>query len=267
MSGSRRTCMFCGGSAAGQRRAKEHIFPQHLIRNLPVLQSVFRHSPFRTVEGDFSGGQVTAAPAERELSHKRFTAGTVCKSCNNGWMSGLEGEVVPFIYSLVNGARQLSSLSPDERSSLGIWSLKTAIVLSNSVGSPLFKTPPEHAADLFRSQPMELPDGVAVFGHIGATHRALWSLCPTWVVESRSGAGPSSFQDDYQAAYKIYIQLGNLMLLVSWWPSDDFIFTKESWISETIDTSVVVEPRDVDCRTYFADEGEAFMIGVGVSLP
>lgn len=259
-------CVFCRQDASGAKRAKEHIFPQHLIRQLRVLRNHLSHSPFRTVAGEFSGAQVTAAPAERSLSYIKFVAGSVCRVCNNGWMSSLEGAVMPFISGLAKAELALKALSENDRAALAAWTLKTAIVLSRSVGANQFIVPDKFAAELFASEGKRIPNDVAVFAHISESHDALWSLCPTWVVESSRPDGEESFGKEYDHAFKVFIQLGNLMLVACNWPSMESVYTYETWVSPPLAGAEIAVPVGTDCRQFFPEESAQFMMAIGASL-
>jgi hypothetical protein len=51
----------------------------------------------------------------------------VCKSCNNGWMSNLEGQVKPLLQPLLSGTG--GSLDSGAQSILAVWAVKTAMAL------------------------------------------------------------------------------------------------------------------------------------------
>jgi len=67
----------------------------------------------------------------------------VCKSCNNGWMSGLESQAKPIIEGLLSDTR--SGFEPRHREVVARWVLKTAMVFEAVGGKEWFYTPEERA--------------------------------------------------------------------------------------------------------------------------
>lgn len=64
-----------------------------------------------------------------------FKLNRVCESCNNGWMSDLEGVAKPILMGLIKTGRALDSLNEEERQILAKWAGKTAIIESYAVGA------------------------------------------------------------------------------------------------------------------------------------
>ena len=50
-----------------------------------------------------------------------FKAKFVCRECNNGWMSELEGEAKPLLLPLMFGDYPRMELSPDEQETVAMW--------------------------------------------------------------------------------------------------------------------------------------------------
>ena len=65
-----------------------------------------------------------------------FVNGSVCGSCNNGWMSQLETRVEPIFLKLTTGT-DIRDLKPDEIDTLARWTGKTAIVLGYVLPNPV----------------------------------------------------------------------------------------------------------------------------------
>jgi len=77
----------------------------------------------------------TRRPLREEYRIDSFRLKKICKACNGGWMSELEQSAKPIILALIDGQRDLGSLSADERYTLARWVGKTAIIESHSVGA------------------------------------------------------------------------------------------------------------------------------------
>lgn len=110
-----RTCLFCGGGPV----TKEHVFSSWLDRVLvgdPWVEVA------AAVDGD---GRVRGNP--RVMGSKlNATARVVCRSCNSGWMSQLEGAVAPILAPLIRG--EPATLLPNDLIQVGRWVAKTAMI-------------------------------------------------------------------------------------------------------------------------------------------
>jgi hypothetical protein len=258
--------MFCGSDASGKKRAKEHIIPLHLQERFSLLKQRLDHSPFKSVKDNFSGGHVTDAPPDRSLSFSSFLAGRVCKTCNGGWMSKLETQVQPYLYDLIRGQRGLASLETDEKLRLSCWALKTSVALSQSVGAWQHMAPEKHARELRKSSGQYLPDNVVVFALIANSDDFLWSLCPTWPVETNLNVQSAEFRYEYENAYKIFIQFGRLMLLSCHWPNDQVVYSRESWGPTFVGGSHLCETNTMDSRSIIELESDRVMMSIGAIL-
>lgn len=158
---------------------------------------------------------------QRKHHLTNFVAGRVCKRCNNGWMSQLEERAKPLLTLLIDGEREVVHLTEPERHIVATWAFKTAIVLNNASNYHA-NVPPEHFRALFldRSHPA---DGVTVFGqqHHG-TRRFYWIQNSVWRFFSDSPVNEESLRETNEGSYKISLQLGKLLLLVAFWPTDEW---------------------------------------------
>jgi hypothetical protein len=127
----RANCIFCGVVLRPSRlqgkdsRTKEHVYGRWL-RDV-VKQSNFRL--FKAREGE----QPVLC---RELHLESFINGSVCKQCNEGWMSDLESRIYPIIDKLTLGTN-IRTLSTGEFETMARWAAKTAIVLSGIMVEPM----------------------------------------------------------------------------------------------------------------------------------
>jgi hypothetical protein len=66
------------------------------------------------------------------ITKAELTVGTVCGTCNNGWMSAIESENIPIIGSMF---QDLSvPLNKEQQTSVAVWAVKTAIVMDSFKG-------------------------------------------------------------------------------------------------------------------------------------
>jgi hypothetical protein len=127
-------CWMCSRTSGS--RAKEHTFALSLIRALGAEGELHRatHMP---IIGDIPISERGPFPIEQML------AGEVCKACNGGWMSTLEGAALP----LLAPADPAAPLSQADQVVLARWFLKTAAVLNSSQNYRLMlPAPVRHSA-------------------------------------------------------------------------------------------------------------------------
>jgi hypothetical protein len=256
-------CMFCNDRCSGAKRAKEHIFPQHLLREFSLQKEKLDHSQFRIVKSDFSGGHISIVPKERSLTYSGFLAGQVCSVCNSGWMSNLEIAVQPFLYKLIRGEMTIESLSTESRSTLACWSYKTSIVLSQSIGAYQFLIPLDHAKLFHQNRGKSLPDQVSVFSYSCTSSDYLWSLCPTWIIETSENIKREEVMHDYNTSYKVFLQMGNLMLISCHWSRKGAFYSYENWGAVPIGNPEICHIASRDCRESMDTESDQFMMSIG----
>jgi hypothetical protein len=111
MSSPSRTCIFC------QQRgvSREHAWPKWL------LSSIGNCNPSSMTEALLGPKNPSVTWTGPEV-----TVNCVCRTCNNGWMSDLEGRARPIVGSLLNDVS--FSLDSSQQSDLTLWSVKTAMV-------------------------------------------------------------------------------------------------------------------------------------------
>jgi hypothetical protein len=102
-----RTCLFCDNPA----RSREHVLP-HWILQRPGINQPIHHQ---------IGKDPTILLPTPHLKVK-----AVCKTCNEGWMSGLETDNIPLIGSLMQDIAL--SLDGLQQYKIALWAIKTAMV-------------------------------------------------------------------------------------------------------------------------------------------
>jgi hypothetical protein len=116
-------CVFCSVALQPSHlqlsgsRTKEHVYARwyrdHVVHDRIKLFTVDGQEP----------------PVLHQKEHlNNFINNSVCKECNNGWMSNLETSVDPIVDKLTSGT-DIKALSTEEVETLARWTAKTAIVL------------------------------------------------------------------------------------------------------------------------------------------
>ncbi|EOW4147321.1 hypothetical protein ACOW9W_004648 [Vibrio parahaemolyticus] len=259
-------CIFCNEDCSGSKRAKEHIFPQHILRKYSILKAKLNNAHSKVVSGEFAGGHISILPSERKMTFSGFLAGSICSSCNNGWMSDLETNVIPFIYDLIEGNRNVSHCNNDERNLLAHWAFKTSAVLSESTTAPQNKLLPQHAKQFYKSGCATIPKRVAVFAYSSEAEDFLWSLSPTWQLTTHTSLPQELMTFMSKNAYKIFIQLGRLMLVTCYWPSENAMYTKEQWAGFELTKNRSQTVTNYDTRDFFDQEAEAFLMSISAEI-
>lgn len=119
-----RACLFCGKTLATAGKAKEHVFPQWLQRQLGLQDQMVATS----WELPFDAGVLNS----RRMDLDSLVLGTVCANCNNGWMSRLENEVKPILQLFTVAGVSRTMLERTQAKVMASWALKTAITLNRS---------------------------------------------------------------------------------------------------------------------------------------
>src|SRR6266566_4678188 len=156
-------CPFCGIALKGKKasqgaKSDEHIISQWLLDHLAL-----RKEPVNSQRVDVSS---QSALEHRQFVAGRFVNGRICKTCNNGWMSQLEGDAKPILIRLLDDPHELVRLTQPERNVVALWTVKTAAVLNRTnftnPSDPLARPMPDRHLQSIRSG--TLPDDLIVFG-------------------------------------------------------------------------------------------------------
>ena len=109
-----RLCVFCEGQAGNQ----EHALPRWLAK-------LFTDDVVDFSQRIHDGSE----PRGRLWRGRPFSAtvGTVCRACNNGWMSDLENASAPILKPLVRGEE--TTLTSAEQHQVATWAVKTMLML------------------------------------------------------------------------------------------------------------------------------------------
>lgn len=116
-----RECVFCGGTEL----SNEHIFAKWLLKELQV-----ESSNLNAVHTNFFG----ATKSIRKMRYKNLVNGSVCKNCNNGWMSKLELDCKNHLTNLINlnNFEEEFQWMQNNNNILAQWVFKNAILLNHA---------------------------------------------------------------------------------------------------------------------------------------
>lgn len=116
-----RQCRFCDQRA----NSLEHIWPEW------VLDTVKSRQPMRQVIGK-------SAP---KILKAEVRIKAVCKTCNEGWMSQLEGTSIPVLRPLIQDIP--ISLEKEKQNTIVLWATKTAMLVDAVRPQSMFYTQDE----------------------------------------------------------------------------------------------------------------------------
>lgn len=154
-------CIFCGQRGL---RAKEHVWPDWLLRRLGLEQSTIANTHL-AIDGGFV--------SKRVQSSSSMVYGGVCTACNNGWMSQLESSAKPIVAELILSHSSKGVLLDDEAKVLALWAFKTAIV-RNAGTNYRSIVPEEHYRHLYEQK--EIPSGIYVDLGLCPSHSGVSAL-------------------------------------------------------------------------------------------
>lgn len=200
-------CFFCGADLSEAGRAREHVLPQWLLRHYDVENVV--------VEPSWTHARDGSLRDQRSHPLKAMVLGHVCRRCNSGWMSQLEVAARPTLLELAAGHVAVPGLSPQQRTLVARWALKTAAALNASSNFHRLATP-EQAATARTDQ---LPDGIIVLAYVMAQRDErddFWWLQQqgiAQVLNAREGDDLAAVQ---QGAWRCFLAFERLCLLVAY---------------------------------------------------
>lgn len=206
-------CLFCN-KYISSNKANEHVIPRWLLEFLEIKNN--RTEPTHT---DFNG----TFKSKRKHILNNLLSGSICNSCNSGWMSALEQNNQEILKSLIIGENELSDLTLLERHNIARWSFKTAICLNFASN---FNTivPANHFEFLFKNS-KGLPKRVSV---VAKTHSNtipfFWMQNTTWNLYSEQPDISEVKNLLISQGYKIGLQFGKLLILVSYLPTNDLTY-------------------------------------------
>ena len=198
---NKRECVFCGNT----NLSKEHIFAQWLLKEL----NIFNNDVLMT-HANIAGMPIS----NRKHAFSKFVIGLVCETCNNGWMSQLEGDCQNHIINLMNMNELETELAflNEHHETVAKWAFKNVILL-NSATNYRHLVPDEHYKELYSGK---IPEGVFI-------DLAFCKSNPT--IEWRQTHGGMILKDKNipfnpnAKRYHITFQIKNLLLKVTYYES------------------------------------------------
>ena len=144
---NKRECVFCGNT----NLSKEHIFAQWLSKEL----NIFNNDVLMT-HANIAGMPIS----NRKHAFSKLVNGLVCETCNNGWMSQLEGDCQNHIINLMNMNELETELAflNEHHETVAKWAFKNVILL-NSATNYRHLVPDEHYKELYSGK---IPEGVFI---------------------------------------------------------------------------------------------------------
>jgi len=104
-------CLFCDNNAG----SREHLWPKWIL-----------------ARGDYGPLRHQIRKKEAVIIRPEMTIKTVCRPCNNGWMSKLESECIPVIGSMLQGLSV--PLLQEQQELVSMWAMKTAMMMDSIKG-------------------------------------------------------------------------------------------------------------------------------------
>jgi len=117
-----RKCMFCSQSGG---MSKEHVFGEWLKPHFPRSPNV-KHESVNFSYADDDRNRPVGTRRLKQGHSGSVKLRTVCQSCNNEWLSRLEGRVKPILPALIYGKKL--GLLPEAQATLATWATKTVMV-------------------------------------------------------------------------------------------------------------------------------------------
>ena len=194
-----RICIFCQQQ---RQMSNEHIFPQWLQEYLDVRQEVLY--VYSTDSNE----------PRRTLVYDKHLNGMVCKHCNNGWMSKIEGTVKPILISMLDCESSLH-INPNQAMILAWWVYKTALTLHSA--SPYSNVIPQRHYELALQQIAPAHFMIAI------AYCSNEILKPSWI-QNQNWTGISRFipvdnlVKELEKTYRITLGFGNFVARVHYFP-------------------------------------------------
>jgi hypothetical protein len=192
-----RSCVFCGATS---NLTREHVLPDWLTEiGLDLASS----------EHQF--GRLNRVP--RQWSSRPFTTKVkmVCATCNNGWLSVLEGAAKPVLKPLIRGESR--RLHDDDQALIAAWTCKTALVslLQHSREDRLdgYGVPSSEYTSLYGQRDRQEPLPFSQYWIGSYSGNRAFSIWVTPFVIEVVGAGSPS---DIPSGYAMTLVLGKLLV-------------------------------------------------------
>lgn len=206
-------CVFCGGSG---KLTKEHVFPQWASQLAEVAPALLRRGPTvpatpvnvarRNADGDWV--EASELRSQHAAGLQAVTVRKVCATCNNGWLSSLEGKVKPLLEDMIRGP---VTVGAEQQETLATWAVKTSLTYglyqpqTNGYGASAYR-------ELYETRrPIS---GARV--HVGRCPSAVALAYSDGRKVGRPGASVESIMGSEPAVNSATIGIGGVLLVVTY---------------------------------------------------
>jgi hypothetical protein len=108
----------------------EHLWPEWMHPYLPKLENPQKDEFYRVVRGKYGPSETHHSKPRPGHTYTK-TIRVVCRTCNNGWMNGLEELTKPILIPMLQG--QFIELSRVQQRRLAVWIVLKMLVVENKV--------------------------------------------------------------------------------------------------------------------------------------
>jgi hypothetical protein len=227
----------------GRGRSREHVIPDWIQQAFRLSREMIAYSPLESeaISSSLQLSQRNGETPRRQHNFGSLLLGSVCKSCNDGWMSALETRARPDLLRLMHGEPG-AVLDP---MGLALWALKTAFTLTLATDPPIGRVPRLHGRWPEKEQG-RLPPGVSVLLHRSAEVGWWFSSVSTAIVEVAGDDPRLNLDGQRRNAYCYFLHLGRALLIVRYWPDNRSVLTYDHARFELLGTgaTAVAAPAD-----------------------
>jgi hypothetical protein len=164
------TCVGCGKPFTEVARSREHILPGWLAEEI--------RQPELSLKQYLHDEDKTENELLRDHDLGSFVIKNVCTSCNNGWMSRLEGRAKPLLLELMNMQIGLMEMSAEQRTTLSTWAIKTAFMIASAQQS--ITDLPWHLFSQLGEEPQRVPtECFVVASQLPSLPKGFLYACPS----------------------------------------------------------------------------------------
>ena len=193
----RRGCVFCGDADL----TREHVYGKWLRPYYGPASQVL--SIVQSPDGD---------TRRRPQVPFDITVRCVCRGCNNGWMSRLEGKARTHLVPLMQGA--VTQLQPEALATISAWTFKTVLMIQEQAGLAI-PLVPRAEAYLHLMREGSAPPGVRVWlSEHGATLTDATAVAFSTLDRIVVTGGADPALPVGSPCYSAGIALGRLVLIV-----------------------------------------------------
>lgn len=219
----------------GRGRSREHVIPAWIQQAFRLSKETIAYSPLESgaIPSTLQLSRPNEETPRRQHNFGSLLLGSVCKSCNDGWMSALETRAGPDLLRLMNG--EPGALVDPMGAAL--WALKTAFTLTLATDPPIGRVPRLHGRWPEKEQG-RLPPAVSVLLHRSAEVGWWFSSVSTATVEVAGDDPRFDLNGHHRNAYCYFLHLGRALLIVRYWPDNRSVLIYDEARFELLGTGI-----------------------------